>query len=111
MGLLSGLVRLSYLQQRKLTLEYKIQKLSSTQMNLADRSVNLVTIGSDLDPKSPEYRALEARREKLKLMEKKLQAEMTRYQALLKAADTEIQSAQKIVDSSIKFFFSYSGGR
>jgi hypothetical protein len=42
-------------------------------------------------------------------MEKKLEHELLRYQTLLKAVNTEIQSAQKIVDSSIKSFFSYGG--
>ena len=107
MGLLTGIIRLTYLKQRELSLQYKIQKLSATKMNLADRAVNLVTIGNDLDPESPEYKSLEARKEKLHLMEKKLENELLRYQTLLKAVNVEIQSAQKIVDSSIKSFFSY----
>jgi len=108
MGLLTGIIGLSFLKQRQLTLEYKLQKLSFTQMNLADRAVNLVTIGNDLDPKSPEYRTLESRREKLHLMEKKLTAEMTRYQTLLKAVDLQIQITQKVINSSIKRLFSYN---
>lgn len=111
MGLFSGIIRLTYLQQQQLDLEYKIQDLSSTKIRVSERAVNLVTIGNDLDPESPEYKALEARREKLQLMEKKLDRELTRYQTLLKAVNVEIQSAQKIVDSSIKRFFSYGGGR
>ncbi len=111
MGLFSGLIGLAYLKQRELTLEYKIQQLSSTKIQIAERSINMVTIGNDLDPDSPEYRALEGRKAKLELMEKRLDQELLKYQTLLKAVNMEInmeiQSAQKIVDSSIKRFFSY----
>ncbi|HSA07625.1 MAG TPA: hypothetical protein P5556_10665 [Candidatus Gastranaerophilales bacterium] len=110
MGLFTGLLRLAYLKQEELTLEYRIQTLSATKIQVADRAVNLVTIGSDLDPQSPEYKTMEARREKLLLMEKKLDQELLRYQTLLKAVSAEVQSAQKIVDNSIKRFFSYGGG-
>ncbi len=107
MGLFSGLIRLSYLTQEQLNLEYKIQDLSSTKMRVSVQAVELISAGSELDPESPEYRAMEARREKLQLMEKKLDQQLLRYQTLLKAVNTEIESAQKIVDSSIKRFFSY----
>jgi len=110
MGLFSGIIRLAYLKQEKLSLEYRIQTLSLTKMRVAERSVTLVNIGSDLDPESPEFKTLEARREKLNLMEKRLEQEMVKYEALLKSVNTEIQSAQKIVDSNIKLFFSYGGG-
>lgn len=111
MGLFSGLVRLGYLKQRAITLEYKIQTLSSTKMRIASKAVDLVTIGNDLDPKSPEFKTLEARREKLNLMEKRLDQELLRYQTLLKSVNTEMQSAQQIVDASIKRFFVYGQGR
>ncbi len=111
MGLFSGLIRLTYLKQQELNLEYKIQTISMTKMHVSNRAINLVTIGNDLDPDSPEYKTLEARREKLNLMEKKLEQEFMRYQTLLKAVNTEIQSAQQIVDNSIKRMFSYGGAR
>lgn len=107
MGLFSGLIRLQYLKLEQLSTEYKIQEISMNKIRVSEHAVNLVSIGSDLDPESPEYKALEARREKLQLMEKKLDQEMLRYQTLLKAINTEIESAQKIVDSSIKRSFNY----
>lgn len=109
MGLFTGLVRLAYLKTQQINFEYKIQNLSMTKMRVSERSVNLVTIGSELDPESPEFRTLEARREKLHLMEKKLENELMRYQGMLKAVNTEIKSAEKIVDASIKRFFNYGG--
>ncbi len=107
MGLFSGLIRLAYLKQRQLNIEYKIQDLAAAKVRLSERSVELVTIGNDLDPESPEYKSLEARREKLELMERRLDQEKLKYDTLLKAINVEIESAQKIVDNSVKRFFTY----
>jgi DNA repair ATPase RecN len=111
MGLVSGIIRLQYLAQTQLDLEYKLQTLSQTKMQLASQGFELVSIGSDLDPDSPEVKRLETRRQKLELMEKKIDAEILKYQNMLKMAETEMQSAQKIVDNSIKRSFSYAGGQ
>lgn len=107
MGLFSGLIRLAYLRQKQITIEYKLQDLAAAKVRISERSVNLVTIGNDLDPDSPEFKTLEARRKKLNLMEKRLDQEKLKYDTLLKAINVEIESAQKIVDSSIKRFFTY----
>jgi len=107
MGLVSGIIRLQTLKEMQLDLEYKIQTLSQTKMQLASQSFELVTIGTDLDPESPEVKQLEQRRQKLQLMEKKIDAEMLKHQNMLKMAEAEIESAQKIVDSGIKRSFSY----
>jgi hypothetical protein len=108
MGLFTGLIRLQYLNIRRLDLEYKVQTISMTAAQLALRSADLVTIGNDLDPDSAEYRRLESRREKLHLMEKRLEAELLKYNTLLKSVNAEIESAQKIVDTSIKRLCTYA---
>jgi len=107
MGLVSGIIRLQTLKDMELDLEYKIQTLSQTKMQLASQGFELVTIGTDLDPESPEVKQLEQRRQKLQLMEKKIDAEVLKHQNMLKMAEAEIESAQKIVDNSIKRSFSY----
>ena len=107
MGLLTGIVRLVYLKQKQLTLQYKVQQLSTAKMHVSEKAVNLVTIGNDLEPDSPEYKTLEARKQKLHMMEKRMERELTRHRTLLKMVDAEIKSAQKIVDSSIKSQFTY----
>ena len=107
MGLVSGIIRLQTLKDMQLDLEYKIQTLSQTKMQLASQGFELVTIGTDLDPESPEVKHLEQRRQKLQLMEKKIDAEVLKHQNMLKMAEAEIESAQKVVDNSIKRSFSY----
>lgn len=107
MGLVSGIIRLQTLKDMQMDLEYKIQTLSQTKMQLSAQSFELVTIGSDLEPNSPEVKLLEQRRQKLHLMEKKIDEEMIKHQNMLKMAEAEMDSAQKIIDNSIKRSFSY----
>lgn len=107
MGLVSGIIRTIYLQQQQLDLEFKLQTLTQSKMQLSSQSFELVTIGNDLDPESAEVKHLEMRREKLNLMEKKIDMEIARVQNMLKMVETEMQSSQKIVDNNIKRSFSY----
>lgn len=110
MGLISGIIRLQFLKMRELELSNRIQTLTQTQAQLVDQSASMVSIASELDPGSPEARLLEARREKLVSMEKKLVAELTRQQNMLKMVETEIESAQQLVDKAIQRACRYSSG-
>jgi DNA repair ATPase RecN len=111
MGLVSGLIRQQAMQDMALDLEYKIQTLSATKMQLASQGLDLVTIGTDMDIDSPELKHLEARREKLQLMEKKIDAEMTKCQTMLKMAEKEMENAQKMVDNGINRIFGQPASR
>lgn len=106
MGLVSGIIRLTYLKQSQLDLEYKLQTLTQSKTQLASQSYEIVSIGNDLDPESPEVKHLEMRRERLNLMEKKIDLEISRTQNMLKMVEAEVESSQKIVDNSIKRSFS-----
>jgi len=107
MGLISGLLRVQTLKQMQLDLEFKIQTLTQTKMQLANQGYELVSIGTDLDPESPEFKHIEQRRHKLELMEKKIDAELQRHQAMLKMTETEVESANKIVENAIARSFKY----
>lgn len=111
MGLVSGVIRLIFLKQSQLDAEYKLMTLSQTKMNLAAQGEELVSIGTDLDPDSPEMKHLEGRRRKLELMEKRIDAEILKYQGKLKMCEVEMQSVEKIIDNSIQRSFSYGTGR
>lgn len=104
MGLVTSQIRLIYLTLYKSDLEHKIQLITQTKLNLSSSMTDLIHAGSDLDPDSPEVRMLEQRRARLELVEKKLDAEIERYKIQLNAVSTEIQSAEKIVESNIKSF-------
>lgn len=107
MGLVSGIIRLTYLKQMQLDLEYKIQTLTQTRVQLIAQGEELLSIGTDLDPDSPEMKHLEQRRQKLQAMEKKIQAEFDRTQGMIKIVEAEIQSAEKIVESATQRSFKY----
>jgi predicted nuclease with TOPRIM domain len=110
MGLVSGVIRLQYLKQREMDLEFKLQELMQTKNELASQGLELTTVGTELDPESPEIKHLEFKKKNLERMEKQLDLEIQKYQTMLKMSSTEMQSAQGIVDNSIKRSFSYGNG-
>lgn len=107
MGLVSGILRLNYLKQMQLDLEYKIQNLTQTRVQLLSQGEELLSVGTDLDPDSPEMKHLEQRRQKLQLMEKRIQAEFDRTQGMLKMVEEEIKSAEQIVQNATARSFKY----
>ena len=108
MGLASAFSRKIYLIGQKHDLEFRIQALSLTQMQLTNCMNQLDDIiAGDLDPDSPEVKLLENRRQRLMQIEKKIETTMTRYQTQLKAIEAELESSQKMIDGNIKRIFSY----
>lgn len=85
-------------------LEYKVQALQSEVTRIAESSFNLVKIGDSLDPESPEYKKIQERKEKLHLLEKKIEQDLQRYQTLLKLVANQKQTAQAMIDNGIKRF-------
>ena len=113
MGFLTGTIRLLYLTQLKNDLDYKIMLITESKRELAESISSLMDVGTSLDPNSPVVQSLRARREKLEIMEKELDAKMVRYQSKLRAVEEEIKSATESVQKSTASEFSYSlgGGR
>ena len=107
MGLLVSQIRLIYLQQQRLDLEYKIQLVTQTKMSLSQSVSDLTQVGNDLDPDSPTTKLLQQRMAKLKVMEAKLDQQMAAYNTRLKMIDTEFESARAMLDKNIQSSFSY----
>lgn len=107
MGLLVSQIRLMYLQQQRLDLEYKIQLITQTKMGLSQSVSDLMQVGNDYDPESPTTKMLQQRQAKLKVLEAKLDHQMEEYQARLKMIDVEYQSAQQMLDKNIQSSFKY----
>ena len=108
MGLIASSYRMMYLTAYKMSLESKIQWITSAKMELVANSDEIMALGNDLDPENPAVKQLEARRDKLTLLEKKLDLQMQEYQNRLNMVNSELQSAQGAVDSSIQKSFSYN---
>ena len=100
MGLLTSSMRMAYLNASRLDLEYKIQLVSQAKVDLVAQSTELVNAGTDLDPNSPVVKQLEARKERLHMLEKKLDQQMLQYQSRLTLINAEYQSAQKQFQSN-----------
>ena len=107
MGLIVSQIRLMYLQQARLDLEYKIQLITQTKMGLSQSVSDLMQVGNDYDPESPTTKMLQQRQAKLKVLEQKLDQQMAQYQTRLKMIDTEYESARAMLDKNIQSSFSY----
>ncbi len=111
MGLLVSHIRLQYLTQMRLDLEYKMTLLTQSKMSLMQSASDLITVGSDMDPESPQSKMIAQRQAKLKILEQKLDLHMQEYQARLKMIETEEQSCRAMQDANIQRSFSYGQQR
>ncbi len=110
MGLLIASLRKQYLIAYQNELEYKIQLITQAKIALSQSSNDLLNVGTDMDPDNPVIKQLEQRKERLNLLEKKLDMQMNEYQQKLKMVMTELQSCDAMFDSNVKNSFSYYGG-
>ncbi len=108
MGLIASSFRMMYLTAYKITLESKIQWISTAKMELVASSDEIMSLGNDLDPDNPAVKQLEARRDKLIVLEKKLDLQMQEYQNRLNMVNAEFESAKNAVDAGIRNSFTYN---
>lgn len=107
MGLITSTYRMMYLTAYQLTLESKIQWISTAKMELMASSNDILTLGNDLDPDNPAVKQMEARRDRLTVLEKKLDMQMQEYQTRIQAVQKELESCRNAVNKSIERSFSY----
>lgn len=107
MGLITSSYRMMYLTAYKYSLESKIQWIATAKMELVASSDEILALGNDLDPENPAVKQLEARRDKLSVLEKRLDLQMQDYQSRLQMVNAELGSCQKAVSDAIQSSFSY----
>ncbi len=107
MGFAVATIRLMQINAERLDLEYKVQLIADAKMNLSRTITDLVNVGTDLEPDSPVVKKLEQRKERLYLLEKKLDMQMEQYKTRLKALNAEYDSCQKMIDENIGRSFKY----
>jgi hypothetical protein len=107
MGLLVSHIRLQYLTQMRLDLEYKLQLITQSKLSLMQSANDLLAVGNDMDPESPSAKMLAQRQAKLRVLEQKLDMQMQEYQARLKMVETEEQSCRAMQDKNIQRSFTY----
>ncbi len=105
MGLLIAQFRQAQINSYRSDLEYRIQLVSTTKLDLSSQINDLVGLGSDLDPDSPEMKALEKKKERLYQAEKALDQQVQRYQNQLQMIEAEEQSVKQQIQSGIQRSF------
>ncbi len=107
MGLINSTIRLTMLVAMRQDLEYKIQLVTQSQMNLAQSVSDLMEAGVNLDSDSPRLKLLQQRQAKLQVLEKRLVQQMNQYKARLDMVNTEIESCSAMRDKNIQIAFKY----
>lgn len=102
MGLIAATVNKHYLIAYQNELEYKISLIRQAKMGLSESVTDLLNAGSDLDPENPAVKQLEQRRERLNLLEKKLDMQLEEYEVKLKMVEKNIEACDKMIDKAIK---------
>lgn len=88
-----------------------MQLITQAKMGLSQSVSDLLNTGTDLDPENPVVKQLEQRKEKLNLLEKKLDMQMNEYKEKLEMVESEMKSCEGMFSSQVKEAFSYGGGR
>ena len=110
MGLIASSFRVMYLTAYQISLESKIQWIASAKMELSASADEIMALGNDLDPENPAVKQMEARRDKLMILEKKLNMQQEEYQTRYKMVTAELDSVKKSIDKDIQRSFSYDLG-
>lgn len=102
MGLIAGTVTKQYLIAYKNELEYKMTLIRQSKLGLADAANELLNVGTDLDPENPMVKQLEQRKERLNLLEKKLDMQLEEYETKLKMVEANIKECDSMISGAIK---------
>lgn len=102
MGLITATIRMQYLQQSRLDLEYKIQLITQTKIGLSQSTDDLMQVGNDYDPENPITKMLNQRQAKLKALEQKLDSQLLQYQNRLKMIDAEYNSCKEMFSKNLQ---------
>ena len=108
MGVITDSIRMQYLNNQKLDLEYKIQLITQSRMGLTQAASDLMQVGTDYSPDSPVVKQLNQRQAKLKALEQKLEQQMIQYQARLQMVKTEYESCRSRLYENIGHSFRYN---
>lgn len=102
MGLIAATITKQYLIAYKNELEYKMTLIRQAKLGLAESSTELLNAGTDLNPEDPTVKQLEQRKERLNLLEKKLDMQLDEYEVKLKMIDKNIEACEQQISGAIK---------
>src|SRR5574344_849407 len=107
MGLLIASLRKQYLIRYRNELEHKISLIKDAKMNLTKAGKDLTPVGTDMDPDSPVIKELNKRRERLNLLEQKLDEQYNEYKEQLSMIDGQIKTCDDMFSEDLKTSFAY----
>lgn len=102
MSLTAATVNKQYLLAYQNELEYKISLIRQAKLSLSNSTTELLNVGTDMDPENPAVKQLEQRKERLNLLEKKLDMQLAEYEEKLKMVEKNLEACDKMIDSAIK---------
>ena len=102
MGLLTAQLRLAQIRNYRSDLEYQINLVNMTKLDLSRQIDAILGLTTDLDPKSPEGKELEKKKLRLQEAEKALDAQMQRYQNQLEMINQEEQTVKQQKSEAIQ---------
>jgi hypothetical protein len=102
MGLIAASVTKQYLIAYRNELEYKMTLIRQAKLGLSQSVTELLNVGTDMDPESPMVKQLEQRKERLNLLEKKLEMQLDEYEVQLKMVESDIKHCDQQISSAIK---------
>lgn len=82
-------------------LEYKMTLIRQAKLGLSESTKDLMNVGTDMDPDSPAVKQLEQRKERLNLLEKKLEEQLDEYEIKLQMIEADIKHCDEMIKSSI----------
>jgi len=102
MGVLVAASRLMYITGYRHDLEYKIQLINTSRTNLLSSINESMANGADMEPDSPEVKLMEQRKQRLMLIDKKLEMELQQYQTQLQMINAEENSVNQSLQQNIE---------
>lgn len=101
MGLIAATITKQQLMAYKNELEYKMTLIRQAKLGLSSSAEDLLNAGTDMDPESPMVKQLEQRKERLNLLEKKLDTQLDEYEVKLQMIEKNIEHCDEMIKGSI----------
>ena|SRR5574344_659678 len=96
MGVVIATITQQQLISYQQDLEEDILLINQSKISLSGAVNDLLTAGTDLDPNSPIAKQLEARKQRLALLEKKLDMQLAEKQSRLAMVQKNLQACEKM---------------
>jgi len=105
MSLLLGAMGTQQSIAEKHELTYKMSLIRVSLQHLTESQKDLLNAGTDLDPANPAVKQLEQRKERLALLEKKLNMQLQEYKERLEMIEANEQNYEKMFKDGLKSMY------